>query len=513
MKKKSARLVSVIDIGSNEIRLKIGQNGGDSLEPKIIESLIYPLSLGRDTFNTGKISFEKADKVCEIISNFIKLSNEYGVEKIKTVATSAVRESYNRDYILDQIRIKTGIPVEVIDNLEEKYYIYKLMTNVLPKEIKQSAIMVYIGSGNVGISLVEDEKIPFVQNIKVGSLRISELFGDIHDYSRDFSLVVEEYLETFTDMLETILPIRPKHFIASGSEISLIAHLCKAEFVDNFFYIHKSKFDNLYNDIKSKTVNAIMDDYGISFDKAELLLPAICIFDNILQFAEADTIIAPTLQLTDSLIFEMLYPDEYSTLKKQFYKNTVLSSRVFADRFHASRNHYSIVEKFCIKIFDKLKKIHGLSGKERILLQAAAIMHDIGKIINIRTHYRHSYNIIKGFDIVGLNIRDIEIVACVCLYHSRIIPTLYDSVYMGLSENDRVIVSKLTSILRLADALDRSHEQKFQDINVRLEENVLTIYVTTDKNIELEEWSFKDKGLFFEEVFGIKTVLRKKKVS
>ena len=512
MKKNNMKISSVIDIGSNEIRLKIAQNVKGKFS--LLESLSYPISLGRDTFNNEKISFEKADKVCEILKNYSQVSKEYGCDKIRVIATSAVREANNKDYILDQLRIKTGMNVEVIDNLDEKYYIYRLMLKSLPKEIIQSAMMAYIGSGNLGVSIVENEKIPLIQNIKIGSLRLSELFEDIQDYSREFYLVVEEYVETFTGEISEILTVAPKHFVASGNEIAIISELCNAEEKNGLHYIHKNIFDALYNNIKSKTVDTIMNEYNISNEQAELLLPAMSIFNTLLKFSEADTIIAPVYsQLMDSILFEMLYPEESAKLNKSFYKNTALSSRVYAQKFGCDKEHYKRVEKFAFNIFDRIKKIHGLSSKERILLQAAAILHDCGKIVSIRAHYKNSYNIIRSVDIVGLNVRDLEIVACISYYHSRLVPSLNDSVYMSLSEADRVIVSKLASILRIADALDRSHTQKFDDIEVKLENDLLVISIATEKNIDLEEWAFKEKGMFFEEVFGIKAKLKKKKVN
>jgi exopolyphosphatase/guanosine-5'-triphosphate,3'-diphosphate pyrophosphatase len=140
-------------------------------------------------------------------------------------------------------------------------------------------------------------------------------------------------------------------------------------------------------------------------------------------------------------------------------------------------------------------------------------LHDCGKFISISAHYRNSYHIIRGLDIVGLNTRDLEIVACVALYHSRIIPSAQDGIYTALNENDRVIVSKLTAILRIADALDRSQTQKFDTIEVKLDEEKLMISIVTDHNIDLEQWAFIEKSKFFEEVFGFKTKLKKKKVS
>lgn len=510
-KKSKYDSMAVIDIGSNELRLRIAQNSKGKL--KFVETLSYPLSLGRDTFNTGKISFEKVEKTCEIIRNFQQVMREFGVVEYKAVATTAVREAKNRDYILDQIKIKTGLTLNVIDDSQEKLYIYKLMLHLLDENLKQSAMMVYIGSGNIGLSMIEQSKITFVQNIKIGSLRISEIFEDVQEYSTEFYKVVEEYLESFTDVLEGSLPKKIKNFIASGHEISLIADLCKSKKDDFFVSIKKDSFLALYEEIKFKTVERIVIDHDLPFEKAELLLPAISIYKNLLEFTDAKEIITPIVFLSDALLYEMIYPDEFLKINKDFDKNTIICAKLIAKKYLIMEKHYSIVEFFSLKIFDKMKKIHGLGKREKLLLQVSSILHDIGKFVNINNHYRNSYEILKATHIVGLNYTELEIIANISLYHSRIIPSYEDENYKHLSIEAKVLVSKLTAILRIADSLDRSHYQKIQDIDVKITDEELIITIISDKNIDLEEWSFKEKARFFEEVFGLKAIIKKRKVN
>ena len=117
MNKKST---AVIEIASNELRLKVAEKKGEGV--KIIDALSYPLSLGRDTFHYGKISFESICKTADIINGFLQVTKEYGVDDIATIATTAVREATNKEYVLDQIKIKTGLDITVADDSQEKNY-------------------------------------------------------------------------------------------------------------------------------------------------------------------------------------------------------------------------------------------------------------------------------------------------------------------------------------------------------------------------------------------------------
>ncbi|MCL2462012.1 MAG: HD domain-containing protein, partial [Defluviitaleaceae bacterium] len=505
-----SRAAAVIDIGSNELRLKIAENIRGKF--KYIENLTYPLSLGRDTFDTGKISFEKVEKTCAIIKNFLAATREYGVAAVRVFATTAVREAVNSEYILDQIKIKTGLDIRVIDDMDEKLYIYKFVTSLVGDGVKQSAMMVYIGSGNIGMSVLEEGRIPFLQNIKVGSLRITEMFEDLQEYSGEFYVVLEEYLNSFTDVLEGDIPPLIKNFIVCGNEIAMVAELAQAEKDGIFYTITKEKFASLYNDLKNKTAERIAAEHRLPIEKAEVLLPAMCIYNNLFRFTQAEVIISPQILLTDAILYEMLFPEEFSAINKEFNKNAVLSARALAKKYNAMEGHYRKVEDFALKIFDKMKKVHGMGAREKLLLEVAAILHDTGKFINLKTHYQNTYNIVRGSDIVGLNQREVGIVALICRYHSSQTPSAEDADYRLLDPADRVLVSKLSAIIRIADALDRSHMQKLNDLDVKLTDTELILNITTDRNTDLENWAFNDRAAFFEEVFGIKAAVRKKKV-
>jgi len=519
---KKNPLAAVIDIGSSELRLRIAQQAkpeaeSDPVGIKYLESLRYPLSLGHDTFHAGKMSFEKVDKACTIIKNFLNVTRDYGVRNIRTVANTAVREADNMDYILDQIKIKTGVEVQVIDDLDEKHYIYKLLLHYATEELKQSALMVYIGTGNVGISLLQEGKMPRTWNYRVGSLRMGELFGQLQEYTKDFYRLMEEYLTGFIAQLRAELPGGISHFIVSGQEVDLIAKLVDAPVGDPLFEITRADFQGLYDKLKRKTTDRIAADYGLELARADALLPAACIYQNLLNITQVERITASRLLPCDAILFEMLHDKRFAALDKRLVKSTEQSIKLLAERYQASSSastpvtHGELVREYTICIFDKMKKIHGLGIRDKLLLSAAAKLHDIGEYVNLRDHHKHSYSLVRGSDIVGLTQMETEIVALLCRYHSELTPSIGESCYASLYPSDRVRVSKLVAMLRLADALDRSHTQKFSNIEVRLTDAALIVTVQTGANVSLEQWAFTDKGQFFEEVFGIKAELKVKK--
>ncbi|MDR1663899.1 MAG: HD domain-containing protein [Clostridiales bacterium] len=511
---KKHRAAAVIDIGTNELKLLIAQTANSETETgtvRYLENLSYPLGLGRDTFQTGKMRFDKIDKACEIIKNFQHVIKGCGVRDIRTVATSAVREASNMDYILDQVKIKTGLAVEVIDDREEKNYIYKLLTRYASAESQQSALMVYIGAGGIGVSLLTDGRMPFTRNIKIGSLRMGELFEDLQSYTNDFYKLLEEYLAGYTFMLPEEIPGGIRHFIASGREIGMIAELAGVDTHTPFFNIPRDGLFSLYDNIKYMNPDQISGRFGLDSEHADVLLPAVCIYQNLLRFTSAECITASRVLPGDAVLYEMLYPKTFSALNRAFGKNTLLSARELAKRYHTRDAHYNRVFEYSMVIFEKMKKIHGLGSRDKVLLQTSAILHDSGKYINNREHYRHSFEIVRGSDIVGLSHLETDMVAYICLFHSRKAPLMREPGFLALDAGDRVRVSKLSAILRLADALEISQTKKFDAIQVKVANDALTVTVDTDADVTLENWSFNYKSQFFEEVFGMKAALKIKR--
>lgn len=507
------KISCVIEIGSNLIHCKIVQRRGNILQ--VLENIEHDLMLGKDTFSSGKISFDKLDEVYRIINKFIILARGYGINEkdIKTIATTAVREAKNKDYIIDQIKVKTGLEVNIMDDSEEKFHNYKNLIKVLDqKSFSETSLIAYISSGSLGIAVYKKGKIVYNQNILIGTLKLSEILGKVKHDTDKLYIMIEDYLSTYTNMLSKTLPVKEiKNFVVLGREVNLLLHECETKQEHDFFIMEKEELNKFYNNVKDKLPEQLSYIYNLKEDKAEILLPCLGIYKSLFELTSAEEILLSKEELADSVIYSDLFDSSALDLEKTLKKSTVETAKNLAKRFQYDEKHAKYVEDLSLKIFDKLKDIHGLGKKEKLILQTAAILHDIGKYINIRNHYIHSYNIIKGSDIIGLNKYEIEVVANLARYHSRILPSLEHEEYRNLKSKNRVLLSKLLAILRLADGLDRSHKQKAQDIVLKLEDNELYIYYRTTEDMLIDEWSFNSKSKFLQEVFGIKAYLIKRR--
>ena len=196
-----------------------------------------------------------------------------------------------------------------------------------------------------------------------------------------------------------------------------------------------------------------------------------------------------------------------------FEQDIITCARNISKRYRGSRRRADTMEAICMTIFDSFKKVHGMGKRERLLLRLSALLHDCGKYISIINLSACSYNIIMATEIIGLSEIERVIVANVVKNNHQDFD-YFDNV-ISQQEIDKasyLTVAKLTAILRVANGLDRSYKQKFQDIKASLKEDELILTVDTDKDIALEKGLFEYSTNFFEEVFSIRPVIKRKRV-
>ncbi|MFZ5351558.1 MAG: HD domain-containing protein [Bacillota bacterium] len=504
-------VIAAIDVGSNTIRMKIAEIKSNG-KIAVFEDLRQPINLGRDTFSMGIIETETIQKTCEILKDYKRFMKEYKIKTYKAVSTSAVREAENRDYILDQIKVKTGLDIDVINNAQERFLTYKGISDKIDdytRYRKEGMLIVDIGSGGVEASLYKNGYLNFTENIKVGSLRLREILHDLERKTLNFPEIMEEFVESkIYLLLPRIKRYNIKHFVGLGGEIKIISMLCNNKAGD-VVKINKSALDELYMKLKSMTTQSIMHGFGISPERAEVLLPSVIVFRKFLEATDTEVILSPLVSLRDGLISDIVDTKFKSKRKTEFVEDIISSSRCLAEKYEYDEAHARHVEKISLELFDNTTSLHGMGDKERFYLQMASVLHDIGKFISHNNHSLNSYNIIQNSNIIGLSERDLKIIAKVVKYHSEDSPGNHEANYRMMDYADRLIVSKLCAILKLADSLDISHKQYVKNLSVELDEDLL-VKISTDKDITLEQWTFENKSDFFYEVFGIRPIIRKK---
>lgn len=497
---------AAIDIGSYEVGMKIFE-----MSPKKgmrqIDFIRKRIELGKDAYVLGKIGCELADELCEILLDFNKIMKSYHVDAYKAFATSAVREAKNSIMLLDQIRVTTGLKVNVISNSEQRFFIYKSIAYKLDKFediIKSCTAIVDVGGGSIQFSLYDKDELVTTQNVRMGSLRIRERLSALQMSSINASMLISEFIDNEISNIKSLYlkDYKVKNIIAVGDYTS---HMSK-----NTQYMDNKKFLEVCDKISNMPREKIATKLGMSSEESTLLVPSIMLYKRFVEVTKAENIWMPDVKLSDGMAYDYAESTKSIRAEHNFENDIIAAARNIGKRYMESNEHTDILENIALKLFDSMSKVHGLTKRERLLLLISVILHDCGKYISLSGVAECSYNIIMATEIIGLSHNEREIIANAVKFNTTEF-VYYDALAGKLDKQSYIVLEKLTAILRVANALDRSHKQKFKNVNVKLKDKILEITVDTVEDITLERGLFDEKADFFEEVYGIRPIVRQKK--
>lgn len=514
-KPRKVPVTGVIDVGSGFMELKIVQLTEDG-RFQVLEDVVKSLAIGRDTFSLGKLSPAMVDEICNVLSGFRQLLRDYHVRVFRAVATSAVREAKNRDYVLDQIQVRTGISLEVLHNSEERYLTQLAVRHVIPEytKLKTAGLLTMdIGSGSIQIAAYDDSGLVYNQNIRLGSLRIRQLLSSVEENSLQFPKVLEEYIISHIDQLKRQNVKENYHFlIATGGEMEMVRRLCPGKEADlDIASIDRDQFDALYETMLYKSSRAIADEYGLEYERAEMLIPTMMLLKTFWKMTESQKLYCPYAGLLDGILWEL--NEQYGMKQEEEnLDHEILSyARVLAEQYHYDKDHVADVDGKAMMIFDHLARPQRLGVRHRLLLRTAILLHDTGKYINLTNHAMCSSYIIQSSELIGLTEEEQTMIMIIARYHENGEPTMDDADYLGLGKKNRVAAAKLIAIIQLANSLDASHKQKLDLVSVRSEEGNFILRVRAGEDFLLEHWMFQKHSEFFRAVFGLQPELKMKR--
>ena len=234
-----------------------------------------------------------------------------------------------------------------------------------------------------------------------------------------------------------------------------------------------------------------------------MILPAAVVYERLAELAGAEEILVPGVGLKEGLVLDLA--DEltnYVAHSDRREHEIRAASVTLGRRYQFDAAHALQVERLSLALFDQLAALHGLAARDRNLLLAAAVLHDVGQFLSYRGHHKHSMYLIEQSELPELSPADVRLVALLARYHRRAEPRPTHLGYADLGEPDRARVRALAALLRVADSLDQEHVSRVSAIAARIEENAVVLRVQTRGKLTLEEWAFREKGRMFESVFG-----------
>lgn len=500
---------AAIDVGSYELCMEIFEVSR-ARGIREIDHVVRKIDLGTDTYATGKLSLHHIQEVRDVLKEYRKIMDTYRVSEYRAYGTSAIREMTNASIILSQWEEETGIHIDVLTNSEQRFLDYKSVAyrdRNFDRIVAEGCAIVDIGGSSLQISLFENGVLTSTQNLRLGVLRIREQIRRVDarrtQRERLIDEIVNSQMEVFTDLYLEGRSV--PNIVIIDDYISAFMESRGRSVADAGEFLAFEKRST------QRTTYDMAREYRMTEDSISLISISAMLMRGIIHALGAQRIYAPGVTLTDGIVYEYAERKKILSPSHDFEEDIIACARTVSRRYRGNEARGRSLDDIAMKVFDATKKIHGLDKRERLLLRLACILHDCGKYVSIANVSDCSYNIILRTEIIGISHIEREIVANVVRFnHAEFI---YYEQQMEASDLDReayLTITKLSAILRLANGLDRSHQQKLSDMKVSVRDEKLVISARSTVDLTLEKGLFQARADFFAEVFGITPVIRQR---
>jgi exopolyphosphatase/guanosine-5'-triphosphate,3'-diphosphate pyrophosphatase len=243
---------------------------------------------------------------------------------------------------------------------------------------------------------------------------------------------------------------------------------------------------------------------GLNPQRADIILAGLALTAELLDLCEARSVTVSAFGLREGLLLEMIgegAPGQPDPLR---------AMREFVDRCQGDRRHVEQVRLLTLTLFDRLAGELGADPAERPLLEAAALLHDVGQVVSYRKHHRHSFQLIMHADRLSFTARDRYLVALISRYHRKKGPSRKHEEFTRLPADEQAIVTRLAGLLRVADGLDRGHTSAVERVTTRLTQDKLFIRAVprlAGADLSLECWGAARKADVLEKALDRKVVV------
>lgn len=499
-------LHTALHIGASSVSMMVAERSKDGTL-NAVDFLEQPAPLASDIFRNGVVSQTTTERIVSIIKGYQKSLSELGYDPhnlTRAVATNILSEATNHETVMNRIRIACGLKVSTIDDGEMTRLIYlktrRRLLN-LPAMQRHTTLVVHVGPGNTRALLFQEGLITRYTSYRLGTHRTREAVDGSHAEGPALSRVIREHASgNLAQIRFDYSDVKIEGIVAIGYEIQSVAtsvtklgRACSIKTLRQF----TSEAANLSD-------AELVKRFQLDYQTAEALLPALEINLAIAEILDLQEIHIPDSGYEQGLLHDLLVSQE---LTGAFADEVLRSAKILAERYQSDEGHGEHVGHLCKRFFDETADLHHLTPHDALLLQVAAILHEVGTYISARAHHKHSEYIIMNSEIFGLDRLDVTIVALVSRYHRHSGPKLDHPAYAALSTEDRIRVSKLAAILRVADALERTHAQRVSKLEIKRERGKLRLRLPGLEDAAVERLAMASKADLFEQVFGLSVVI------
>lgn len=498
-------------MGATAIRLVIAEVS-QGHRVSILEEASRGVQLGRDTFSGGVITPRTADAALAALDGFRRIMDSYGVTEVRAVATSAVREARNGDLFLDRVEVRADIAFDVINESEEARLLYLAVRDSLKRHPAMRGawtLLAEVGGGSTSLTLLRYGQPTHSGVYAIGAVRLRQQL-ELRRYGHDLQVaLLRRVIANVIDEIRLEIPLhKVTQFVGIGGDLRLAAtHIHEQEGAENVREIPRDGVLAFTADIERLDEEALVGRFRLPEVEADTLVPSMLVYSALLSETTARRVLVSDASLRSGLLIDLAQPAAHLAAQ-DFDQQVLASAEALGHRFRFDKAHGRHVQRLATQLFAQLDDEHRLSNRERLVLQVAALLHDVGVHVSLRDHHRHSQYILSASQIFGLSGRETAIVANVARYHRGSLPQRTHLAYLELDQFERMIASRLAALLRIANALDAEHQQKVRDVRLIKDGATWVLELIGTGDITMEQIAATARSDMFVEVFGRELLIR-----
>lgn len=495
--------LAALDVGSNSIRLIVAE-----YDPQagltIIDEMKDQPRLARGVATTGRLDEAAMGRAMEVLRRAREVCERRGVKRLAAVATAAVREAQNGAEFVERVRTELDIPLRIIDADTEAQLSYRSVVHHFQLDNART-LVADIGGGSLELIGAVDGLVELSLSLPLGAVRLTELhFAGKRGTWRDVAALRKEVRK----QLRKEVPWRDWRgvtLIGSGGTFTSLGRMATARrglpLGDSVHgtAVTQAEVEQLLEWLATKTPEERRGLAGLNPERADIIVAGMVVTAELLDLSESRSLTVSAFGLREGLLLEMAGAETAPE------SDRLRLLREFTERCQCDRRHVEHVRHLALKLYDQLAVELGCGPEERGMLEAAALLHDVGQLVSYRRHHKHSYQLIMHADRVSLSAHERAIVAMVSRYHRKRGPTKKHAEFAALAPEDQQIVRRLSGLLRVADGLDRGHTAVVEQVDAVLTPGRCTVLVAPrlrGADLSLEIWGAARKSDVLERALG-----------
>jgi exopolyphosphatase/guanosine-5'-triphosphate,3'-diphosphate pyrophosphatase len=520
-------LLAALDIGTNSVRMSLVRLDTERGAWDLISQHKETVRLGQGEFVSNTLAEDAIERGVLVLEKFAQIARGRGAGEIVAIATAALREAENRDEFVALARERAGVEVRVVPGVEEARLIYLGVVSGLELGDKRG-LFIDIGGGSTELIVGTQREHLILESLKLGAIRLGNrfltgvtgpvppaLYETIRLYARGVAAHAYRRIEAAGGFDQAVA--------SSGTAMNLAAVAARRAGQDpatlRNYVLKVSDLAEIAAELCALPLEERRKVPGLNPERADIIVSGAAVLHAIAEDLGVEGFVISDRSLREGVLVDALLRrlsaadgDSEGAAALPFLPYEAGVRRRSVERLMRlnadEERHTRHVAHLTLRLFDEARGagLHDYGARERELLEYAALLHDIGVFVAHSGHHRHSYYIIRHAEMAGFTDEETEVIANLAYFHRKSAPKKRHVHFNALAGGEQQAVRRLSSLLRLAEGLDRSHLGVVRDVSLSKNgdgELTLSLHPAEDADPRLELWYVDAERAVFEETFGV----------